>query len=91
MPVIRFDHATGLCGGMLVVSSRNDPLLREAREKFGILPFGHELSQQLRVHAIDAQNDEFFPATSVRAAALARGEQHKREARKRSDHQPNEL
>ena len=25
IPVIKFDHATGLCGGMLVVSSRNDP------------------------------------------------------------------
>ena len=25
MPVIRFDHATGLCGGMLVVRRRNDP------------------------------------------------------------------
>ena len=37
MPVIRFDHATGLCGGMLVVSRRNDPFSASA-EKFGILP-----------------------------------------------------
>ena len=37
MPVIRFDHATGVCGGALVVSRRNDPFSASA-EKFGILP-----------------------------------------------------
>ncbi len=37
IPVIRFDQATGLCGGMLVVSRRNDPFCASA-EKFGILP-----------------------------------------------------
>src|SRR6266496_330795 len=37
IPVIRFDHATGLCGGMLVVSSLNDPFCVSA-EKFGSLP-----------------------------------------------------
>ena len=37
MPVIRFDQATGLCGGMLVVRRRNDPFWARA-EKFGILP-----------------------------------------------------
>ena len=37
MPVIRFDHATGLWGGMLVVSKRNDPFWARI-EKFGILP-----------------------------------------------------
>src|SRR5437588_5527103 len=37
MPVIRFDHATGLCGGMLVVSKRNESV-RASVEKFGILP-----------------------------------------------------
>ena len=37
MPVIRFDQATGLCGGMLVVSRRNDPFSASAA-KFGILP-----------------------------------------------------
>src|ERR1700694_1146407 len=37
IPVIRFDHATGLCGGMLVVKRRKEP--RSARrEKLGILP-----------------------------------------------------
>src|SRR5580658_650272 len=37
IPVIRFDHATGLCGGMLVVNFRNDPC-SASRAKFGILP-----------------------------------------------------
>src|ERR1035441_7538178 len=37
IPVIRFDHATGLCGGILVVSRRNDPWAA-SRAKFGILP-----------------------------------------------------
>src|ERR1035438_985417 len=37
IPVIRFDHATGLCGGILVVKRRNDPRSAK-REKFGILP-----------------------------------------------------
>lgn len=37
MPVIRFDHATGLCGGMLVVKRRNEPCSAR-RAKFGILP-----------------------------------------------------
>src|SRR5271166_3818527 len=37
IPVIRFDHATGLCGGMLVVKRRNDPC-SASRAKFGILP-----------------------------------------------------
>jgi hypothetical protein len=37
IPVIKFDHATGLCGGILVVSSRNDPRCASA-EKFGIFP-----------------------------------------------------
>src|ERR1700722_4475610 len=37
IPVMRFDHATGLCGGMLVVNRRNDPCSAR-REKFGILP-----------------------------------------------------
>src|SRR6266849_10120661 len=37
MPVIRFDHATGLCGGMLVVNRRKDPC-SASRAKFGNLP-----------------------------------------------------
>ena len=37
IPVIRFDQATGLCGGMLVPSSRNEPPAAN-REKFGIFP-----------------------------------------------------
>src|SRR5271166_1922037 len=37
IPVIRFDHATGLCGGILVVKRRNDPCAA-SRAKFGILP-----------------------------------------------------
>src|SRR5581483_5462493 len=37
IPVIRFDHATGLWGGMLVVSRRKDPWPANA-EKFGLFP-----------------------------------------------------
>src|SRR5579859_2952871 len=37
IPVIMFDHATGLCGGMLDVKRRNDPCAAR-RAKFGILP-----------------------------------------------------
>ena len=37
IPVIRFDQATGLCGGTLVVRRRNDPC-SASRAKFGILP-----------------------------------------------------
>ena len=37
IPVIRFDHATGLCGGILVVRRLNDPCSAR-RAKFGILP-----------------------------------------------------
>src|ERR1700686_1375987 len=36
-PVIKFDQATGLCGGMLVVSRRNERCLANCA-KFGILP-----------------------------------------------------
>ena len=37
IPVVKFDQATGLCGGMLVVSSRNEPVWAKV-EKFGIFP-----------------------------------------------------
>ena len=37
MPVIKLDQATGLCGGMLVPSSRNEPC-SASFEKFGIFP-----------------------------------------------------
>src|ERR1700747_1657722 len=37
IPVIKFDQATGLCGGMLVVNLRNEPS-SASLTKFGILP-----------------------------------------------------
>ena len=46
---------------MLVVSRRNDPFSRQ-RRKIRHLALSHVLLQQLRVHAIDAQNDELLIA-----------------------------
>src|ERR1700733_5697300 len=37
IPVMTFDHATGLCGGMLVVNFLNEPSCASLA-KFGILP-----------------------------------------------------
>ena len=37
MPVIMFDHATGLCGGILEVRRLNEPLCASVA-KFGIFP-----------------------------------------------------
>ena len=74
IPVIKFDHATGLCGGMLVVSRRNDPC-EASLEKLGILPFVHELLQELRIHAVDAEDDQLLLSLPVAARMLAREQQ----------------
>ena len=46
MPVIRFDHATG-------------PRAHQLRE-VGHFPFLHESLQQLRIHAIDTEDDQLL-------------------------------
>src|SRR3954466_9580343 len=40
------------------------PLLREFG-KVGHLAFRHELPQQLRIHSIDAENDQLLPTASI--------------------------
>ena len=73
IPVIRFDHATGLCGGMLVVKRRNDPCSRQPGE-IRHLALRHELREQVRIEAIDAQNNH-FPGAKRSAARVLAGEE----------------
>ena len=67
---------------MLVVSRRNDPFSRQ-RRKIRHLALGHELFQQLRVHAVDAQNDELLIA--VPFSGLAGKQQTRRRAHQQDE------
>ena len=53
---MKFDHATGLWGGIDVSRRSNDPSRASARE-VRHASFGHELGEKVRVHAVDAEHD----------------------------------
>src|ERR1700737_1861272 len=70
MPVIRFDQAKRSFGGK--------------RGEICHLAFGHEALEQLRVHAVDAENNELLIAMPFRRA-LAGEKQRSRSAQGQSE------
>ena len=52
------------------------------------LPFLHEFSEKLRIHAVDAKDNKFFPAARVGPTALAGRQQKQTGARHRDNRQP---
>ena len=65
-------------------------LIGEAGEVWH-LPFLHEFSKELRIHAVDANDNKSFPAARVGASALAGRQQNDGDARQRSESQPEKL
>jgi hypothetical protein len=65
-------------------------LLSQARE-VGHLPIRHELAEKLRIHPVDAEDDELLVTPPLAARPLARGQQQQRRTRQRCSYQPEKL
>ena len=52
--------------------------LSDKFREVGHFSFTHELLQQLRIHAVDAQNDEALISVPLRATGPARGKKYRR-------------
>ena len=80
-PVMKVDHATGLCGGIVVPSGANAPRLREPLE-IRHPPARHQVARERVVHAVEAEHDH---ARSRCAAGRCRRRRDQKHRNRRED------